>query len=223
LRNLANQAVNRKGKNMKHMTRQEALIMKLLNRARTIAVVGASPLPERHSHTVVSYLHRVGYDVIPVRPDLRQVDGLKSYARLADIPVQLDLAVIFRRADAAPQFVAEAASKGVEAVWLPPGVWTRQAEEQAREHEVMLIKDRCIEEEHRHIAKDSGHPARLGVHLSRRRRTYEDNRKDLEEKGYTQDGGGGLKGGGGKRSVLDEKKMVRGRPSPRQGPLKPTL
>jgi predicted CoA-binding protein len=194
----------------------------LLNRARSIAVVGASPRPERHSHTVVSYLHRVGYDVIPVRPDLRQVDGLKSYARLADIPVQLDLAVIFRRADAAPRFVAEAASKGVEAVWLPPGVWTRQAEEQAREHKVLLIKDRCIEEEHRHIAKESGYPVRLGVHLSRRRRTYEDNRKDLQEKGYTEGGGGGLKGGGGKRSVLDEKKMVRGRPSPRQGPLKPT-
>jgi CoA binding protein len=89
-------------KNMKHMTRQQVVIMQLLNRTRTIAVVGASPRPERHSHTVVSYLHRVGYDVIPVRLDLQPVDGLKSYAQLADIPVQLDLAVIFRRADAVP-------------------------------------------------------------------------------------------------------------------------
>jgi predicted CoA-binding protein len=205
---------------MKHMTRQETLIMRLLNRVRIIAVVGASPRPQRHSHTVVSYLHGVGYDVIPVRPDLKQVDGLKSYARLADIPVQLDLAVIFRRADAAPPFVAEAASKKVEAVWLPPGVWTRQAEEQARKHDVLLIKERCIEEEHRHFSKDSGHPARLGVHISRRHQSYEDNRKDLEEEGYAEGGGGGGMGGGGKRSVLDEKKMVRGRPSPRQGPRK---
>jgi uncharacterized protein len=207
---------------MKHMTRQKALIMQLLNRARTIAVVGASPRPQRHSHTVVSYLHRVGYDVIPVRPDLQQVDGLKSYARLADIPVQLDLTVIFRRAAAAPQFIGEAASKQVEAVWLPPGVWTRQAEDQARAHDVLLIKDRCIEEEHRHLSKDAGHPARLGVHVSRRRSEYEDNRQDLEVAGYTESGGGGRKGGGGKRSVLDEKKMVRGRPSPRQGPRRRT-
>jgi uncharacterized protein len=134
------------------MTREEALIMQLLNRARTIAVVGASPRPERHSHTVVAYLHRVGYDVIPVRPDLQQVDGIKSYAQLADIPVRLDLTVVFRRADAAPQFVAEAVEKRVEAVWLPPGVWTPQAEEQARKHDIVLIKDRCIEEEHRHIS-----------------------------------------------------------------------
>jgi hypothetical protein len=85
---------------------------------------------------------------------------------------------------------------------------------------VLLIKDRCIEEEHRHMSKSGGHPKRLGVHLSRRRRTYEDNRKDLEVKGYTAAGGGGGKGGGGKRAVLDEKKMVCGRPSPRKGPRK---
>jgi uncharacterized protein len=111
---------------MKHMTRQETTIMQLLQRARTIAVLGASPRPERHSHSVVSYLHRAGYDVIPIRPDLERVDGLKSYAQLSDVPVQVDLAVVFRRADAAPQFIAEAASKGVEAVWLPQGVWTRK-------------------------------------------------------------------------------------------------
>jgi predicted CoA-binding protein len=195
---------------MKHMTREETLIMQLLNRARTIAVVGASPRPERHSHTVVTYLHRVGYDVIPMRPDLQQVDGLKSYAQLGNIPVRLDLTVVFRRSDAAPQFVAEATEKRVEAIWLPPGVWTPQAEEQAREHDVLLIKDGCIEEEHRHISKDSGHPARLGAHLSRRL-GYQDGRKDLEEEAYTEGGGGGRKGGGGKRSMLDEKKMVRGK------------
>ena len=115
---------------------------------------------------MVAYLHGVGYDVIPVRPDLQQVDGLKSYAQLADILVQLDLAVIFHRANAAPPFVARAAAKKVESVWLPPEVWTPEAEEQAREHNVLLVKDRCIEEEHRHFSKDAGHPARLGVHVS---------------------------------------------------------
>jgi predicted CoA-binding protein len=189
---------------MKHMTRQEALIMQLLNRARIIAVVGASPRPERHSYTVFAYLHRVGYDVIPVRPDLQEVDGLKSYAQLSDIPVQLDLTVIYRRPDAVPPFVGESASKGVYAVWLPPGVWTPEAQEQARRHNVLLIKDRCIEEEHRHISEESGHPQRIGVRLGRRGYTYEANQHDLEE-GYAESGGGGHKGGGGKRSVLDEK------------------
>ena len=205
---------------MRHMTRQEATIMQLLQRARTIVVVGASPRPERHSHSVVSYLHHAGYDVIPVRPDLQRVDGLKSYAQLSDVPVQVDLAVVFRRADAAPQFIAEAASKGVEAVWLPPGVWTRRAEGQGREHNVLLIKDRCIEEDHRHVWKDSGHPERLGVNLRGRRRADQQGRKQGEGEGYTAGGGGGRKGGGGKRTVLNEKKMLRGERSQTGKPLK---
>jgi hypothetical protein len=108
---LKNSSKGKERTNMTHMTREETLIIQLLNRARTVAVVGASPRPERHSHTVVSYLHRVGYDVIPVRPDLQQVEGLKAYARLADIPVQIDLAVIFRRPDAVPPFVARRRQK----------------------------------------------------------------------------------------------------------------
>lgn len=206
---------------MPHMDRQEALVMRLLNRARAIAVVGASPLPARHSHAVALYLHHAGYDVIPVRPDLRPVDRLKSYAKLQDIPGPIDIAVIFRRADAAPPFIPEAAAKGAEAVWLPPGVWSPAAARAAAASGVELIKDRCIEEEHRHLARAGGHPKKTGVHISRRHPVYEDNRKNPEEAGYVEAGGGGHKGGGGKRAVLDEKKMVRGKPSPRKGPLKP--
>ena len=205
---------------MKHITRREIRMMQIFQRARIIAIVGASPRSERHSYTVTSYLHRTGYDVIPVRHDLQRVDGLKSYARLADIPAPVDVTVIYRRADAAPQFVGAAAAKGTEAIWLPPGVWTREAEEQAREHGVELFKDRCIEEDHRHVSKDSGHPERLGIHTRRRRGTYEDDRKNRETGGYTAGGGGGRQGGGGKRAVLDEKKMAGGKPSPRRGPRK---
>jgi hypothetical protein len=63
---------------------------------------------------------------------------------------------------------------------------TPQADQQAREHDVLLVKERCIEEEHRHLIKDGGRSARLGVHVSRRHKTYEDTRKDLEEDGYTE-------------------------------------
>ena len=54
---------------MRHITREEGLIQGLLRATRTIAVVGASAQPMKHSHEVLSYLHRAGFDVIPVRPD----------------------------------------------------------------------------------------------------------------------------------------------------------
>jgi predicted CoA-binding protein len=211
---------------MKHMDREEARIARLLRRTRTIAVVGASTRAGRHSGEVVSYLHRAGYDVIPVRPDRTPVDRLPTYARLEDVTGPVDVVVIFRRPDAVAAHIPEAVAKRAEAVWLPPGAWSREAEDEARRHQLAVVKNRCIVEDHRHLfgadrEPRAGHPQKTGVHLRRRTRTFEDNRLRPEDDGYVAGGGGGRSAGGGVRAVLDEKKMVKGRPSPRSGPFKP--
>jgi predicted CoA-binding protein len=211
---------------MKHMNREEALVERLLRRTRTIAVIGASPRPTRHSSEVVRYLDDVGYDVIPVRPDRVPVGGLPTYARLDDVGGAVDLVVIFRRPEAVAAHIREALAKRVEAVWLPPGAWSREAEDEARTHELAVVTNRCIVVDHRHLfassgAVRSGHPQKTGVHLRRRRRTFEDNRLRPEDDGYVAGGGGGRSAGGGVRAVLDEIKMMKGRPSPRSGPVKP--
>jgi hypothetical protein len=59
------------------------------------------------------------------------------------------------------------------------------------------------------------------VHVRQRKATYEDNRQRPDDAGYVARGGGGHVAGGGTRSVLDEKKMVKGAPSRRRGPFKP--
>jgi hypothetical protein len=146
---------------------------------------------------------------------------LPAYATLTDVAGSIDLVVIFRRPDAVVQHIAEAAAKHAEAIWLPPGAWSPEAEAAARQHTLTVIKERCIKEEHRHLAQRSGHPAKWGVHIRRRKPTFEDNRTRPNAGGYVAGGGGGRVAGGGVRSVLDEKKMVKGKPSPRSGPRKP--
>lgn len=207
---------------MKHLTREEALERRVLQRARTVAIIGASPDAARHSLTVATYLKRAGYDVIPIRPDHADVAGLPSYAALSDVGGPVDLVVVFRRADAVPAHIEEAAARHVEVVWLPPGTWSRAAAAAARRHGITLIKDRCVAEEHRHLSGRSGHPLRWGVHVRRRKPTYEDNRRRPDDAGYVAGGGGGHSAGGGVRSIVDEKKMVKGAPSRRRGPFKAT-
>jgi predicted CoA-binding protein len=206
---------------MKHMTRKEAVNRRVLQRARTVAIIGASSSPERHSYTVAAYLKAAGYDVIPIRPDRADVAGLHTYATLADVAGPVDLVVIFRRTETVPAHIDEAAAKHVDAVWLPPGVWSREAEAAAHRHGLTLVKERCIAEEHRHVSQQSGHPTKWGVHVRRRKPTYEDNRQRPDDAGYVVGGGGGHVAGGGVRSILDEKKMVKGAPSRRSGPFKP--
>jgi predicted CoA-binding protein len=205
---------------MKHMTREEAVHRHVLQRTRTVGIVGASTSPERHSHAVTAYLKTSGYDVIPIRPDRAEVAGVRTFATLAEVPGPVDLVVIFRRKEAVPAHIEEAAAKQVEAVWLPPGVSSREAEAAARRHGLTLIKDLCIAEEHRHLSGKSGHPGRWGVHLRRRKPTYEDNRRRPDDAGYAAGGGGGHAAGGGVRSIVDEKKIVKGAPSRRSGPFR---
>lgn len=206
---------------MKHMTREEGVNRRVLQRARTVAIIGASLSPERHSYTVAEYLKTSGYDVIPIRPGGGEVAGLRTYATLADVGGAVDLVVIFRRPEAVAAHIAEAAAKKVEVVWLPPGVWSREAEEAAHRHGLTLVKELCIAEEHRHLSQQSGHPSKWGVHLRQRKPTYENNRRRPDDAGYVAGGGGGHAAGGGVRSILDEKKMVKGAPSRRSGRFKP--
>jgi hypothetical protein len=160
---------------MKHITKEDATIQALLRSTRSIAVVGASPNADRHSHDVVAYLHRAGYDVVPVRPDRTPIAGVATYATLQDVAGSIDLVAIFRRPDAVVPHIREAVAKRAYAVWLPPGAWSQEAEEEARRHDLTLVKERCIIEEHKHLAsptgdQTAGHAKKLGVHVPRRRR-----------------------------------------------------
>jgi predicted CoA-binding protein len=197
---------------MRHITAEEAMIAGLLRATRTIAVVGASPRPTRHSHEVVSYLHRAGFDVVPVRPDRATVAGLPTFASLDDFGVSVDMVVIFRRPDAVLAHIEQAVAKQADAVWLPPGAWSREAEEAARTHNLTLVKNRCIIEEHQHLVgatgePTSGHPRKQGAY-ARRRRRRSDEQVSGTDSGYVEGGGGGHTAGGGKHSVLDEKNMT---------------
>jgi predicted CoA-binding protein len=95
----------------------------ILREARTIAVVGASPKPDRPSHGVMRYLLAQGYDVIPVRPvACDEVLGVPCVRSLAETDRPIDLVDVFRRAELTPPHAQEAAAVGAGALWLQLGV-----------------------------------------------------------------------------------------------------
>lgn len=123
----------------------DATIAALLRRARTIAVVGASPDPSRPSHEVMAYLQRAGYRTIPVRPDGQPVLGEPSVPSLAALPVAVDVVDVFRR----PQHVAGVVDELLAlpeprpALWLQDGVIDAAAAARARAAGVTVVMDDC--------------------------------------------------------------------------------
>ena len=118
---------------------------RILDRARVFAMVGASPSPWRPSHGVLQTLLGHGYEVIPIRPGVDEVLGLRAYPDLASVPaeVTIDVVDIFRRSDRAGAHVDEAIARGARAVWLQLGVIDHAAADRARAAGLDVVMDRC--------------------------------------------------------------------------------
>ena len=123
-------------------------IQRVLNNARTIAVVGLSPNQLRPSYFVGYYLKRHGYQVIPVNPRETEILGEKCYPSLADIPVPVDVVDVFRAPDALPQIARDTVAIGAGTLWCQFGVINAEGAQIAADAGVSVIMDRCVKIEH---------------------------------------------------------------------------
>jgi uncharacterized protein len=122
----------------------------ILAEAKTIALVGASPKPDRPAHGVMRYLLAQGYKVIPVRPlDCDEVHGVPCVASLAEIDEPIDIVDVFRRTEACPDHAREAAAVGAKAVWLQLGLVSPEARQIAEDAGLDYVEDECTAIVHR--------------------------------------------------------------------------
>lgn len=122
----------------------------LLERARTIAVVGASPDPWRPSFGVTRSLQRYGYRVVPVNPLARgqTIHGEPVFASLRDIPDRVDLVDVFRRPEAVDEVVDDAIAIGAPTLWMQLGIRNDAACAKAEAAGIAVVMNRCISVEH---------------------------------------------------------------------------
>ena len=125
-----------------------------LREAKTIAVVGMSPRPERPSHYVAKYLMEQGYRIVPVNPAVDEVLGMKSYPDLVSIPEKIDLVDIFRRSSQVPPVVDDAIAAGAKFIWMQDGVVHEGAAAKARAAGLSVVMDNCTLREHSRIRRE---------------------------------------------------------------------
>jgi uncharacterized protein len=123
-------------------------IQRMLNTARTIAVVGLSNNPLRASYFVGYYLKRHGYRVFPVNPRETEILGETSYASLSEVPEHVDIVNVFRAPEALPWIAREAVSIGADALWCQFGVVNAEGAQTAEDGGLTVVMDRCLKVEH---------------------------------------------------------------------------
>lgn len=87
----------------------------------TVAVIGASNNRDKFGNKAVRAFGHRGYRVIPINPHAQQVEGLKAYASVLDVPGDIDMATFYVPPDIGEQVIDEVARKQIPEVWLNPG------------------------------------------------------------------------------------------------------
>jgi predicted CoA-binding protein len=121
----------------------------ILRKAKSIAIVGASPNSTRSSYFVATYLLQSSdYKVYFVNPMVDEILGQKSYKSLADLPEVPDIVDVFRKGSDIPAVIDEAIAIGAKTVWVQLGIWNQDAAIYGESKGLTIVMDRCIKIEH---------------------------------------------------------------------------
>jgi predicted CoA-binding protein len=122
----------------------------ILERYRSLAVVGLSPRPERPSHRAMVHMRANGYDITPVNPNCAEVLGVPCAPDLAAAAARgpLEIVNIFRRPEDVPPVVDAAIALGARVVWMQLGISEPESAARARAAGLEVVENRCIKMEH---------------------------------------------------------------------------
>lgn len=119
-------------------------VRNILERSRTVAVVGISRDLQKAAGRIPAELKERGFRIIPVNPKSDEIIGEKAYPSLADIPEAVDVVNVFRPAEEAPDIARQAVTSGAKVLWLQSGIRSEEARRIAEEGGLGYIEDRCI-------------------------------------------------------------------------------
>ncbi len=142
---------------MRHRNPDSGAIAALLERARTIAVVGLSSDHDRPSFGVACAMREYGYGIVPVNPEMDRWEGEPAFPTLAAaVQAQpsgalIDIVDVFRRPEHVAAIVDDCLRLELPALWLQLGVVDHAAAARAQGAGMTVVMDRCILVERRSL------------------------------------------------------------------------
>jgi len=128
---------------------------RILAEARTVAVLGAHPDPERAAHYVPAYLHDKGYEILPVNVTKKGQNlwDRPVAARLDEVAGPVDVVDVFRASENLPGHVAEilAMEPLPDVVWFQKGIRHDEVARELEAHGIEVVQDACMMEMHERL------------------------------------------------------------------------
>lgn len=111
---------------------------------KRFAVVGATDNPEKYGNQIIKNLKSRNYEVYPVNPRLQEVEGIRCYPALANIPVKVDVVDFVVPPAATEAILQECLELGLDRIWLQPGSESEAAIAFCHENNLKVVHDVCV-------------------------------------------------------------------------------
>ena len=111
---------------------------------RKFAIVGATDNPEKYGNQIVKNLKSRGYELYPVNPRLKKIEGIKCYPALADIPVKVDVVDFVVPPEVTIVTLHQCQELGLNRIWLQPGSESEVAIDFCRENNLKVVHSVCV-------------------------------------------------------------------------------
>ena len=106
---------------------------------KTVAVVGASNHREKFGNKALRAYRDGGYTVVPINPHESEVEGIKAYRSVLDVPGTIDMATVYVQPDVVHRLLDEFQRKQIPEIWLNPGADTDDVLDEARRRKLNVI------------------------------------------------------------------------------------
>lgn len=111
---------------------------------RRFAVAGSFRNESKYAYRILKTLKEKGYEVYPVNPRLREVNGLTCYPSVKEIPESVDVVDIVTPPQITEKIVGECKEKGISRVWIQPGAESQTAIEFCKDNSIEVVHNLCI-------------------------------------------------------------------------------
>jgi predicted CoA-binding protein len=108
--------------------------------AKTVAVIGASSDRNKFGNKALRAFLAEGHTVIPINPNEGEVEGLKTYPSVLDVPDPIDMATVYVQPEVGMQLLAEFQEKKIPEIWINPGAESDELVAEAKRLKLKIIQ-----------------------------------------------------------------------------------
>lgn len=111
---------------------------------KKFAVIGATDNAEKYGNRIFKSLTGRGYEVYPVNPNLKEIEGVKCYPTLSDIPVKVEVVDFVVPPSVTESILKECKKLGLDNIWLQPGSESDAAIAFCRDNKLKVVYGTCV-------------------------------------------------------------------------------